>query len=289
MNDYIKNILPRIQKYGKQLNQQEVFVDKSWILIDEHENNHEYIFMRDGRLIMSVDGKVKEGKWELLPNGKLLVNRIHDTILLENAFIDKAIMILKISGEHNPFMVINPEILKSKDIQTYLEEKEKSNIVIGAPEPINGFMIDDKITITSTNIEGEMFIVGAKLPNHQAISGTFKFINDNTKHIEIKQGVITKIYFVKPYVCNEVSFQVEQLDEYGIQKGDKILNITEINSLEHTFLDTGNLSTRIFFDKNGIINKVVDQEWVVIKYVVIVGVFFMMIVLLWMYLTNNNA
>jgi hypothetical protein len=84
MKNAIKNLIPRLIQYSKQLDKVENFVDKSWLYLDSNGDNHEYIFMRDFRLIMSVNGTVVTGKWELLPNGKLLIDRVSDKIMLKN-------------------------------------------------------------------------------------------------------------------------------------------------------------------------------------------------------------
>ena len=67
MIDYIKNIIPRIQQFSSQLSKVEVFVDIPWTLIDENGNNHEYVFLTNHDLILSVNGKVTKGTWQLLP------------------------------------------------------------------------------------------------------------------------------------------------------------------------------------------------------------------------------
>ena len=87
MIDFVKNILPRVLNYSKDLDEKEIFVEKPWIFIDESNNHHEYIFMRDGRLVMSLNGAVTIGSWELMPNKKLMINRLVDTIMLQKIWM----------------------------------------------------------------------------------------------------------------------------------------------------------------------------------------------------------
>ena len=121
MKEAIKNIIPRLIKFSKQMDKVETFVDKSWIYIDQIGNNHEYYFMRDHRLIMSVNGAAKTGKWELLPNGKLLVDRVSDQIVLKNQFIDEALMILqKSASDDDPFILVDEKKIPDLDVLRYL-------------------------------------------------------------------------------------------------------------------------------------------------------------------------
>ena len=81
MVEFIKNIIPRINKYGKSLSKIENFVDKNWIYFDEMGSRHEYLFLRDKRIIMTLDSVTKEGSWDLLPTGDLLIKRSSDDLV----------------------------------------------------------------------------------------------------------------------------------------------------------------------------------------------------------------
>lgn len=73
MDQCIKNILPRIQVYSKNLNKKELFVGKSWIQFNEDVNiKTEYTFCIDNTLIKYVNGIAHEVTWRLLPTGKLV-------------------------------------------------------------------------------------------------------------------------------------------------------------------------------------------------------------------------
>jgi hypothetical protein len=130
MIEFLKNIIPRIQKYSKGLDKIEVFVDKTepWIYVDESGLNHQYIFLRDNRLLMTSNGSTKTGKWELLPTKQLLIDRNSDQIILDHLFVDKALLILKLSGvNERPFILINTEEIPDLDVLAYLK-----NIEIGS-------------------------------------------------------------------------------------------------------------------------------------------------------------
>ena len=133
MIEYIKNIIPRIQHYSKGLNKIELLVDpkKPWIHFNESGNYHQYIFMRDKRLIMIFNGVTKTGKWELLHTNQLMIDRISDQITLDHLFVEKALLILKLSGvSAQPFILINSEEIPDLNVLRYLQNFENKKKTI---------------------------------------------------------------------------------------------------------------------------------------------------------------
>ncbi len=126
MDQYIKNLLPRIQAFSKYLNKKELFVGKSWIQFNEDLNiKTEYTFCRDNTLIKSVNGIAHEGTWKLLPTGKLVVKVEDLSIQLENIFLNEGAFILTVSGDLNNYLVFfNAEVVKTSLVK-YLESLEK--------------------------------------------------------------------------------------------------------------------------------------------------------------------
>ena len=129
MKEYLKNIIPRIKQYSKGLDKIEVFVDKAepWFFVDESGLHHQYIFLRDNRLLMTSNGTTKTGKWELLPTNQLLIDRKSDQIILDHLFVDKALLILKLTGANEqPFILINADVIPDLDVLGYLKKFEIS-------------------------------------------------------------------------------------------------------------------------------------------------------------------
>jgi hypothetical protein len=82
MLQYIKNLLPQLQRFSKSLNHQANFVDKPWIYIDEKGDRHTYIFQKDKSLVMSLNGAVQMGSWQYIPNAEsLIIDRGSVTLL----------------------------------------------------------------------------------------------------------------------------------------------------------------------------------------------------------------
>jgi hypothetical protein len=124
MLDYIQNLLPRLKGYSDTLDHLEIFVDKPWILIDEDENRHTYVFRRNGSLIMSLNGQAQVGQWEYIKAARsLLIDRIKDKILLKHAFFDAGIMVLRKDGSIQfPWILVNEEIVPDLDVVRYMRD-----------------------------------------------------------------------------------------------------------------------------------------------------------------------
>lgn len=264
MREFLRNIIPRIQKYSKGLDKIEVFVDKTepWIYIDDEGNQHQYIFMRDKRLIMSYNGIVKTGTWELLPTNQLLINRVSDEILLDHLFIENALLVLKKSATNDiPFVLINKDEIPDFDVEKYLEkfqaEKERKEV------PLD----EQKYTILSSGeISGPYFFQGKKIEtnNGAILNGTYKTTNSlYSEFVEIDTNVIKKVFYVVEVKLNGQKIQIKQKSYSEIDKGDTIL-INENDSLPigiyFKIVDQNGNENYIQCDKEGLIVKVRNDE-----------------------------
>ncbi len=224
MIDYLKNILTRLKKHSQNLDKIELFVDRSWIFIDRNQNNHEYIFERDGKLIMSYNGLVNVGNWRLLATNKLLIDRITDKLLLNNIFLNSDILILQKNGtDDEPFILIDEQIVKNHNYLTYLNELDTKLIDE-----------DDKKNkhprITRNNkIVGDHLQIGDILSNDNQVfaNGTFIHLYSKNKFFEIENNIIKSIYYLQYFKYNnngnvvKLKFKVKILD--NLFEGDELI------------------------------------------------------------------
>jgi hypothetical protein len=148
MHEYLNNLLPRLKTLSNTLNQVEIFGDKEWIFLDANSNNpHQYTFLRDKRLIVSVNGENKIGRWEILPTGKLLIEFSNEPpMLLENAFVNNAVLVLKKNGENDqPFILFDRFEIPDGNIIKYLKNLEKTIDLI--PDEIDDDDKEDKFAV----------------------------------------------------------------------------------------------------------------------------------------------
>lgn len=282
MQEFLTNIIPRILKYSSQLDRKELFIEKPWVFIDSSNINHEYMFMRDNKLIMSLNGAVKIGTWQLLPHNKLLIDRLDDKILLENMFVNDGLLILKKSGSSEmPFVLMDERKVPNLDPVSYLEDFERTKIIANTNEPIN-FLINDE------EMDGNAPYLGAKVhgknDNH-IISGTYKVRNYiENKYCVVKNGIIIDIYYLIKYsvVNNYTTVPLErnplkkiiikQKDASSINKGDTILDFDNLEfiGIKYDLVSDDHAKYTIQFDKNGYISKVKDDDKLFIIYFLII-------------------
>ena len=122
MITYIQNIIPRIRQFSADLNKKETYVEIPWIHIDSEGRTVKYIFKRNGELIISLDGMVTIGKWEYLSVAKnLLVDMVTSKILLQQDYVDGAIMVLRHDNvTAGSFILANEIMIKNFAIAEYL-------------------------------------------------------------------------------------------------------------------------------------------------------------------------
>lgn len=221
MQEYLKNIVKRIQGYSKELDAIEVFVDKKWMLIDESGRQHQYTFMRDKRLLMSLNGITKTGTWDLLPTKQLLINRITDEILLDKFFIEKALLVMKLTGsDDEPFVLINKDEIPDLDVPKYLERFEEEKRITKNSMPVRYYLN------SSGQLSGDNFYEGLvmQLENGVLFNGTYRTTRLYTSQfVEVRNNVIKRVYYLVQYKYDNTNIAIEQVEPYAPQVGDKVV------------------------------------------------------------------
>jgi hypothetical protein len=280
MQEYLKNIVKRIQGYSKELDAIEVFVDKKWMLIDESGRRHQYTFMRDKRLLMSLNGITKTGSWELLPTKQLLINRVSDEILLDKFFIQNALLIMKLSGtDDEPFVLINKDEIPDLNVGAYLEcyeSERKASIDDGQ----DGYYLNP-----SGQLSGDSFYKGLviQLKSGELLNGIYKTTRSfYSQFVELKNNVITRVYFLINYKYNGTDISIEQVEPYTPQVGDKVKLDTLLvvpSSLEFKVVSSEEEVFTLTCTKEGVI-KEVNKQFTAFDYFIIamVAVFLIIII-----------
>lgn len=278
MIDYLKNIIPRLSQFSKSLDKEEIFINKPWVFLDEEQNNHGYLFHRDKRLIMSFNGTVQIGSWELLPHGKLLIDRCADKLLLENMFIDDALMILKKSGsEDESFVLINEKVIPDLNAIAYLKNKETIQEISDAQ---NKNLIK---LLSSGIITGSYFIKGEKVKSWDGniVTGTFRSTDkENEMYVVVKNGRVSSTHFHIEYTFENNKIVIRQSLSYKLEAGDKIIdgfrNEKGLQKLSIKNLKDDN-SYLIKIDNEGVITSafdlsIYDYVKIIISVLVVIGI-----------------
>ncbi len=121
MKEYLSNIFPRIKELSYSLDKKELLVDRPWILLNDFDSQ-EYIFKRDGKLIISIRGNVELGSWEYLPSAQsILLLTEKAKVLLRHAYFDKGLLLLsKMGDKESMWIFINEAVVENRDVERYL-------------------------------------------------------------------------------------------------------------------------------------------------------------------------
>ena len=220
MKQYLYDIVNRISQFSERLDSESVFIDKPWVIIDSDLQQHKYIFKRGGELIMSLNGKVQIGTWEFLAGAKsLLIDRIQDKILLNQSFIDEAIMILKIDGQNKDFFIMaNEQRIPDLNVLKYLRavEQDKLDVIWKRLEDGRNLEIYRKGHYYVT--EGMPVTIDGK----KATNGVYKD-KGNKNVYEIENGEIKRIYYLVKYkTIGGLMITIQQILLQRISLGDRV-------------------------------------------------------------------
>ncbi len=143
MKKLLESILPRVQTYSKQLNDESILKNKQWVLIDEHGITFvTYIFRDKNLLLVSKKGNVSKGSWEYISKDKILITVEDKTYLYRNQYFDDKILLLKKDSSELYDIFINDSLidegydsLEKLEIlfkKSYLVDEEQKNSKISS-------------------------------------------------------------------------------------------------------------------------------------------------------------
>jgi hypothetical protein len=108
MQTYIADIIPKLQKFSKKLDDLTLLTNQHWVVLDElTKAKNVYIFRSNNELLISSNGKVEKGKWEHLGNNSLLIDKKEESFLFKHGFFDENVMALKIDGKEEYALLVN--------------------------------------------------------------------------------------------------------------------------------------------------------------------------------------
>jgi len=108
MKTYLADIIPKIQRFSKQLDNLTLLTNQHWVVIDGIlEGKSVYIFRPNGELLISTNGEVEKARWELLGQNSILVDMKHKSYLFKHGFFDENVLALKIDGRDEYAFLLN--------------------------------------------------------------------------------------------------------------------------------------------------------------------------------------
>lgn len=260
MYEYLKNLLPRVQQYSKDLDTKELFNDKHWILMDDDGKRATYVFQREGRLIVSLSGVPKIGTWEYISAAKSLLLTVGDEkAFLSFSFFNNALFVLKKDADaETPWILVNKNVLPDLNIEKYLNSllpvAERSDLEVSL-ELENGMILSIIGVKTIQNSYPGYEVRSKKV----VTDGDFPIKN---KHIAIRiiDSVINSYLTIVKYQTDKGELTINQTNSTFPIIGDKVLLNNDSNITgRFTLIDSEN-QIMGFEIKSGIISRIII-EW----------------------------
>ena len=159
MKTYIADIIPRLSKFSKQLDNLTLLTEQHWVALDIiSRQKRVYIFRRNNELLVSTGGQVERGKWEFIGKNSLLLDIDNAAYLLRHGFFDENILALKVDSKEEYAIFVNEskfdrELNSIQAINDFLQEKYFDKPTGPTAEPRK---------LSQTEIENDGFSVSDK-------------------------------------------------------------------------------------------------------------------------------
>lgn len=200
MNEILNYYIKTFSSKTLSLKKKGILVDKPWALIDNDGEIQKLIFKRDNGLILSKNGKVKEGHWDYFPEAMvLLIDRLDDKLLLKEQFIDDNVLILKIDGTKNDFFALaNENTILDYNIPKYLnslrcKEFDIKEIKTYSGKTIQVFDANGKRNLDISNFIGKKIEEIDKTFIPCDLADGFYMTNDKSKTFYVKDGYVSNV------------------------------------------------------------------------------------------------
>lgn len=216
MQTYLQNLLPRVKQFSQTLDQKELLIDQPWVLLDEEGNKQQYIFERDGRLVMAYNGQVQYGKWKYMQAANsLLIDRANDSVLLNHRFFSAGICLLKKDGfVEDPWMLVNQNIVPDLDGVRYLKS------LLPEYKFLKPLQVKETILFYK-DVEGNGITKGSLIFNsdYQKADGTFQ-ADDQELFYDVENGIVKRIFRKLEYKTDKGILVVEVNKFAAVSKGN---------------------------------------------------------------------
>lgn len=217
MTEYIVNILPRIREFSLKIDKEEVFIEKPWVMFENAAGREIYIFKRNKDLIMSLNGQVQIGSWQFLPeiNG-ILIDRIHNKILLTQEYVDQSIMVLKLEGITNEyFCFVNETFLSVSKANQYLKS------VYNTQNHIREVELEDGLFLELLNCDGIVNYNIVRIKGQKLNDGIVRR-KDSELHYLIVNSKIEEVLVYQEYKTNLGIIQILREQYMNYKVGDSV-------------------------------------------------------------------
>ena len=109
MQSYILDIIPKILRFSRKLDDSSNLIGHHWVLFNDslNETKTVFIFRSQNELIIAKNGIIEKSKWEYLGNDSIILETKENTLLLKHGFVDEKILALKRDSFNDYSIFIN--------------------------------------------------------------------------------------------------------------------------------------------------------------------------------------
>ncbi len=136
MKTYLNDIIPRLARHSERLDDITMLINKRWVLFEEVENKKTvYFFKKNYDLVISINGNVERGNWELIDNHHLSIKTNEGEFMFKKDFHDYNLFALKKDNVNEYAIFVNEIVFDKKNLKTlnsinvFLEKEYKSEEV----------------------------------------------------------------------------------------------------------------------------------------------------------------
>ncbi|MFT5601861.1 MAG: hypothetical protein ACI9N1_002110 [Flavobacteriales bacterium] len=246
---HFDSMVSQLRSNSASLTKENIFVDKPWTIIDEDNEMQRLVFKRNKSLIMSKSGEVNYGSWDYLPEMRsIVINRIKNSILCNEAYIDEGVMILQLDGTSNQFFILaNANVIPDLDINKYLSKKSNEILNIESRTLVDGKLLEIHQGRSLHSIIGS----SVSIEMEEVADGVYEIAGEN-KFYEITGSriiqITTAIIYQNP---EEIAITIYQRSNYEITIGDLVFinnmiaedQTINLSKLERIIINDGKVLT----------------------------------------------
>lgn len=136
MKSYILDIIPKIQRFSRKLDDTSNLLGHHWVLFDDslNETKTVFIFRAQNELIIAKNGIIEKARWDYLGNDSIILETQENSFLMKHGFLDEKILALK-RDSFNDFSIFineskaNQEFNSIEHIVSFLDKTYLLSIV----------------------------------------------------------------------------------------------------------------------------------------------------------------
>lgn len=227
MNDFLKSWIPKLKSYSAELDSLSKLYNQPWVLLNEQDDFVKIIFQPEGKLIVSKNGVVSDGSWQLLQTAQSLLLEIGSQKRLYNhQFVDDGLLIMKLDGSDDDFFVLtNQRLIPDLNVEYYLQAKYQRSLNTQA---IPNEKYEKEIPLLNgMNLQVIQYLgysgnTEVRINNLIPENGFYRATNSNLA-FEVNDGRIAMEFYLEKHKQEDGTFiEIGGSRMYGVESGSPV-------------------------------------------------------------------